>query len=108
MISIHIHIYDEFHFVFRNLLAHINLNHQREIRYRCKNCPLTFLKKKAFIYHHREKHKEAVEPWCTLCLEVFDGNKQREDHLCSKIGNKQKNKRLKKIFAFFLKFFDTP
>ena len=73
-------------------MAHINLNHQREIRYRCKNCPLTFLKKKAFIYHHREKHKEAVEPWCTLCLEVFDGNKQREDHLCSKIGNKQKTK----------------
>ena len=70
----------------RNLLAHINLNHQREIRYRCKNCPLTFLKKKAFIYHHREKHKEAVEPWCNLCLEVFDGNKQRDDHLCSKIG----------------------
>ena len=71
----------------RNLLAHINLNHQREIRYWCKNCPLTFLKKKAFIYHHiREKHREAVKSWYTLCLEVFDGTKQREDHLCSKIG----------------------
>ena len=71
----------------RNLLAHINLNHVREIRYRCKNCPLTFLKKKSFILHHREKHKEAIEPWCSLCYEVFDGLKQREDHQCGKIEN---------------------
>ena len=70
----------------RNLLAHVSLHHhQREIRYRCKNCPLTFLKKKAFIMHHRERHKEAVEPWCSLCLEIFEGLKQREDHRCGKI-----------------------
>ena len=67
--------------------AHITLNHQREIRYRCKNCPLTFLKKKAFVLHHREKHKESIEPWCPLCFEIFDGLKQREDHNCGKIEN---------------------
>ena len=67
--------------------AHITLNHQREIRYRCKNCPLTFLKKKAFVLHHREKHKESLEPWCHLCFEIFDGLKQREDHDCGKIEN---------------------
>ena len=71
----------------RNLLAHISLHHQREIRYRCKNCPLTFLKKKAFVMHHREKHKEAIEPWCSLCYEIFDNLKQREDHTCGKIEN---------------------
>jgi hypothetical protein len=75
----------------RNLLAHINLNHQREVRYRCKNCPLTFLKKKAFMNHHRDKHLEAPEPWCKLCFEVFDGLKQREDHNCGKIENTGKS-----------------
>ena len=71
----------------RNLLAHMTLFHQREVRYRCKNCPLTFLKKKAFIVHHRDKHSQAPEPWCGLCYEVFDGFKQREDHQCGKIEN---------------------
>ena len=79
-----------FYFLNLNLCfisAHITLNHQREIRYRCKNCPLTFLKKKAFVLHHREKHKESIEPWCPLCFEIFDGLKQREDHNCGKIEN---------------------
>lgn len=79
-----------FYFLNLNLCfisAHITLNHQREIRYRCKNCPLTFLKKKAFVLHHREKHKESIEPWCPLCFEIFDGLKQREDHSCGKIEN---------------------
>ena len=62
-------------------------NHVCKIRYRCENCPLTFLKKKSFILHHREKHKEAIEPWCSLCYKVFDSLKQREDHQCGKIEN---------------------
>ena len=75
----------------RNLLAHIQLAHQTEIRFRCKNCPLTFLRKKLFIKHHRDKHGDKTEPWCNLCLEVFTGRKQREDHTCERVENNGRN-----------------
>ena len=50
----------------RNLLAHVQLMHQREVRYRCKICPLTFLRRKSYIKHHRSKHSEAPETWCKV------------------------------------------
>ena len=52
----------------RNLLAHVQLMHQREVRYRCKICPLTFLRRKSYIKHHRSKHSEAPETWCKVSM----------------------------------------
>lgn len=51
----------------RNLLAHVQLHHQpEEVRHRCKYCPLTFLKKKSYINHHKSKHSEKQATWCKV------------------------------------------
>jgi uncharacterized membrane protein YecN with MAPEG domain len=39
---------------------------QREIRYRCRQCPLTFLRKKSYIKHHEGKHPDVPAPWCKV------------------------------------------
>ena len=60
----------------RNLLAHVQLMHQREVRYRCRICPLTFLRRKSYIKHHKSKHSEAPEPWCKVSwyINIFINN----------------------------------
>ena len=59
----------------RNLLAHVQLMHQREVRYRCKICPLTFLRRKSYIKHHKSKHSEAPETWCKVRSSLINSNK---------------------------------
>ncbi|CAB4069554.1 KRAB [Lepeophtheirus salmonis] len=71
----------------RNLLAHVLLHHQKEIRYRCRYCPLTFLKKKLYLNHHTNKHIDKPPTWCQLCFKVFENSKVLEDHQCDGLEN---------------------
>jgi len=50
----------------RSLLGHLILCHQKERRYRCKFCPLTFLKKKFYIAHQTSKHPRMQATWCKV------------------------------------------
>ena len=50
----------------RNLLAHLQLYHQKERRHRCRFCPLTFLQRKSYIKHQRSKHPKQPPTWCEV------------------------------------------
>ena len=50
----------------RNLLAHVLVYHPTETRYRCRFCPLTFLKKPLYFKHHCNKHSDKPKTWCTV------------------------------------------
>ena len=55
----------------RNLLAHLQLHHQAEKRYRCKHCPLTFLKPRTYVRHHQTKHGDKPETWCKVRKRIY-------------------------------------
>ena len=57
------------------------------MRYRCRLCPLTFLRKKSYIKHHQGKHADSPETWCKFCFEIFENVKQRDEHGCDRVEN---------------------